>query len=200
MKAKLIEKRQGRRGITLILAVKTGLGICRRRVFLSQERMIDFTDLTLERFFSDEEYQMLVEDIDAKEALERASSILAIADQSERALREKLLAKGFTPQAIDLAIKELLLKGYLCEERQLSRFLELASKKGKGMKKLYRMFLSRGYTREKINQAIQKASESGVYRESEVFLRLCQSKLPCDATEEEKETLAVRYGFSPKCF
>ena len=76
-------------------------------------------------------------------------------------------------------------------QRELARLLEVAEKKYWPKKKALLALLRKGYGREEILGAMERAD----YRDDRISRLLLEAKLPPDATDEEKDLLLARRGF-----
>jgi SOS response regulatory protein OraA/RecX len=140
---------------------------------------------------SPEAYRLLFWEEESAECRRRAARIQGISPNSTRALVQKLTLRGFPKEVAEQSVLSLKRLGYLNEEDQLSRLVELAAKKYWPRKKLLLALLRKGYGREDALRAMERAD----YRDRDVAERLLEAKLPRDATEEEKQLLLAKYGF-----
>lgn len=140
---------------------------------------------------SPEAYRLLFWEEESAECRRRAARIQGISPNSARALVQKLTLRGFPAEMAEESVSALSRLGYLNEEDQLLRLVELAAKKYWPRKKLLLALLRKGYGREDALRAMERAD----YRDRDVAERLLEAKLPCDATEEEKQLLLAKYGF-----
>ncbi len=140
---------------------------------------------------SPEAYRLLFWEEESAECRRRAARIQGISPISARALVQKLTLRGFPAEIAEESVLSLKRLGYLNEEDQLSRLVELAAKKYWPQRKLLLALLRKGYGREDALGAMESAN----YRDHAVAQRLMEAKLPRDATEEEKRLLLAKYGF-----
>ena len=140
---------------------------------------------------SDGAYRLLFWEEECAECRRRAARIQGISPNSTRALVQKLTLRGFSKEMAVESVLSLKRLGYLNEEDQLSRLVELAAKKYWPQRKLLLALLRKGYGREDALGAMERAN----YRDHAVAQRLLEAKLPHDATEEEKQLLLAKYGF-----
>ena len=140
---------------------------------------------------SEEAYRLLFWEEDRAECRRRAARIQGISPNSERALLQKLTLRGFPEDVARESISALSRLGYLNEEDQLSRLVELAAKKFWPRRKLLLALLRKGYGREDALRAMEDAE----YKDETLAQRLIETKLPHGATEDEKHLLLAKYGF-----
>ena len=140
---------------------------------------------------SEEAYRLLFLEADRAECRRRAARIQGISPNSKKNLIQKLTLRGFPSDVAEESVLALEKLGYLKEEDQLSRLLELAEKKYWPKKKALLALLRKGYGREAILEAMEHAD----YRDDRVSRLLLETKLSPDATNEEKDLLLAKYGF-----
>ncbi len=89
----------------------------------------------------------------------KAMALLAISDMSERKLREKLIAKGFSSEDISDAIDELRAQGYISDDRLIENLVSYyAKKKYYGRYRIKLELLSK-FDRESVDRAFDTACE-----------------------------------------
>ena len=129
-------------------------------------------------------------------AMRKALSLLSYADNSERALEAKLRRSGYSREVAEDTVREVVRLGYINDERQLERLiLAEANTCLKGPLKLIPKLVSKGYSVSDIKAAISRLRETGELDFDENRRRLLDTKLPDDASDEEKYALLHKYGY-----
>ena len=127
----------------------------------------------------------------------RALRILSYGDNSKRMLARKLYSAGVRRDIIDEVIEEMLSLGYINSERQISRLvINEVTLHSYGPRKIMPKLISKGYDKSEIEEVISALIQSGEIDFGAVRERLMESKLDENATEEEKNKLLYKYGFS----
>ena len=142
---------------------------------------------------SDDVFFALFGEAERASCRERACRILAAAPNSRRALSEKLHLRGYAEDAVRDAVEALVARGYLNEEDQLLRLVELGIGKHYSRRKLLAAILRKGYSASAASEAMQKAG----YDEEQVKRKLLETHLSPTASDEERARLLVRHGFVP---
>lgn len=140
---------------------------------------------------SEEELRRIAGEVEDMACRERACRILACADNSRRALAEKLLLRGFSKAAVEAALCYASERGYLKEEAQIARYVELGMQKFYPRRRLFAALLRKGYP----DKAIRAALDAADYRDSRVKAALLAAKEPVG--KEETERLLLKHGFLP---
>lgn len=128
-----------------------------------------------------------------KKAYERAIRILSAGDNSRRSLLRKLVERGFLPVHAKAAIDRLVEQGYLKEQDMLDRQFALFAPRLWGPGKYLPSLLQKGFDREEIAKAEERASENGIYDKERVKQALIAHYQPKDRAE--LTALLYRYGF-----
>ena len=81
----------------------------------------------------------------------KAMSLLAIGDMSERKMREKLAAKGFSADEITEAVDKLKLEGYIKDERLMENLVAYYSKRKHFGKYRIKLELHSKFDRESVD-------------------------------------------------
>lgn len=89
----------------------------------------------------------------------KAMALLAISDMSERKLREKLAAKGFSKEEIYEAVEKLKGEGYLSDDRLIENLVNYYSKKKFYGKYRIKLELLSKFDRESVDRAFDNACE-----------------------------------------
>ena len=90
----------------------------------------------------------------ATDAVDTGLRILAGADQSERGLRRRLSARGFTAETIDAAVQRLTAFGYINDQRLSTSVMERKLRQGFGRRRVAADLRSRGVDAEVIDQTL----------------------------------------------
>ncbi len=130
-------------------------------------------------------------------ATKKALSFLSYADNNARVLKLKLTRSGFSREAAEAALEDMLRHGYINEERQLERLI-LAEAKMKltGKAKFIPKLIAKGYKRSDIEAVTEKLSESGEVDFEEIKAELIKRKLGDEPDCEEVKKLLYKNGFS----
>lgn len=130
-------------------------------------------------------------------ALRDALRILAYADNSERALTDKLLHRGVPRPAAEEAVRETVRLGYLCEERQVARIVETEANRAlNGPGKIMAKCLRKGYTPPLVRRVLRQMVARGEVDFSENGRRLAEKKLGENPPREQVRALLCRYGYT----
>lgn len=141
-------------------------------------------------------YRILCRETDGAEALERAYSLLDFSDNSEAALRRKLLHRGYLRESVDTAIATLKARKVLSDEALLSRYVvSLAEKKLYGRKKIVAALVAKGFRPDDVRRAIDSAVACGDIDFDAVRSRLVEKKLGASPDKEEIYALLRKQGF-----
>ena len=89
----------------------------------------------------------------------KAMALLAISDMSERKLREKLAAKGFSKEEIYEAVEKLESEGYLSDDRLIENLVNYYSKKKYYGKYRIKLELISKFDRESVDRAFDSVCE-----------------------------------------
>ena len=127
-------------------------------------------------------------------ALKKAVSLLADVDRSRRELKAKLVQKGFSAEAIDIALDVCERREYLNEARQLERLIEReANRKLRGRYYIKRKLMAKGYSSrdiDRVTDALLEREEIDFYRNFDI---LCEKK--CAVDESDVTALKYKYGY-----
>jgi regulatory protein len=91
------------------------------------------------------------------DCLQRALSLLAMREHSARELENKLLAKGYQQQEIQLALSECQQQGYQSDERYVQTYIHSRSQRGYGPIKVRLELKAKGIADEMINHSIDQS-------------------------------------------
>jgi len=132
---------------------------------------------------------------DSKRAYERALKILASGDNTRAALKRKLRERGFGEAESEYAVGRVCADGYIKEEEMLLRQFAVFAKRMWGPAKFIPSLLSRGFSREMIEQAAKRAAKEEIYWAEAVKEALLEKFEPRD--DAERRALLYKYGFRP---
>lgn len=140
-----------------------------------------------------EALQALTRREDSQKAYERALKILAVGDNTARALKRKLLERGFGEEESEYAVARAKENGYLKEEDMLLRQFAVFEKRMWGPRKFMPSLLSKGFSRDMIESVMRRAEIEEIYSLSAVKEALLAKFEPKDYAE--KRALLYKYGF-----
>ena len=89
----------------------------------------------------------------------KAMALLAISDMSERKLREKLSAKGFSKEEIYEAVEKLKTEGYLSDDRLIENLVNYYAKKKFYGKYRIKLELLSKFDRKSVDRAFDGACD-----------------------------------------
>lgn len=141
-------------------------------------------------------YETILSEHQRREAMKVALRLLAFADNSERALTEKLRRKGIPREIAEETVRETVRLGYLDESRAL-HLLVCSAANGKlhGPYRVRAELAAKGYPPAKINRAIAEAVETGEVDFEENFSRLLEKVAGGDRTPENLQKYKMKYGY-----
>lgn len=126
-----------------------------------------------------------------------ALRMLSFADNNERTMIRKLIAKGIGRDVATDVAREMVSRGYIDEERQLRRLvMNEANVALSGPAKIRAKLISKGYASTDIEGAIDALLESGEIDFSRSAELLKAKKLTRGATEEEIKRLLYKNGYT----
>ena len=137
----------------------------------------------------------LKEEDERRRALLKALNILSYSDNNERTLKRKLITAGFSTASAESALRECVSLGYVNEEKQLEHLILKCSRELYGPKKIIAKLSSRSYAAKDIIKVIRSLEEAGEIDFAKSKKELIKTKLPCDATYEERMKLLYKYGY-----
>jgi regulatory protein len=131
-----------------------------------------------------------------------ALRLLALRDHSRQELRQKLIAKDFTPAEVDEVVERLAGKGYLDDARYARRLAAyLGRERMLGPRRIVQKLLQKGLSSDLVDEAV--AAGEGDFPAPERLRRLLQKKLgnrfPDPLSTEEMKKLGrffFQRGFS----
>lgn len=105
----------------------------------------------------------------------KAMSLLALSDMSERRLREKLLAKGFSIGEISRTIDTLRSKGYVSDDRLIENLVAYYTKRKYFGRYRIRLELLSKFDRESVDRTLDSLCECIEFKEIAADLALKES-------------------------
>lgn len=139
--------------------------------------------------------EILSREDEERRALIKALSILSYADNNEHRLYTKLISHGFGKDAARAAVEECVRLGYIDEDRQLERYILKYHEELLGPKKIMAKLISRSYSASQISKMIRALEEEEKLDFTKAKKHLLATKLPEDASYEEKRKLLHKYGY-----
>ena len=139
-------------------------------------------------------YTLVFED-EKRRALQKSLNILTFADNNKRTLTQKLLRAGFSPNAVDYAIKECVVLGYVDEDRQAERLVIKYASELLGPYKIAAKLRAKHYPSSTTAKAIRRLEELGELDFKKNKAKLLSQKLGDDASYDEKMKLLYKYGY-----
>ena len=141
-------------------------------------------------------FDMLSRDDEERRALIKALSILSYADNNKRTLYSKLTSRGFSAEAARATVEECVRLGYIDEDAQLERFILKCHEQLLGPKKIMAKLASRSYSPSQISKMIGALEARGKIDFASSREQLLESRLPPDASYEERRKLLCKYGYT----
>ena len=139
-------------------------------------------------------YTLVLED-EKRRALQKSLNILGFADNNKRALRQKLMRAGFGREAVDFAITECVMRGYIDEERQAERLVLKYAEELLGPHKIIAKLSAKYYPAALISKTIRSLEERGEIDFKKSRSELLKYKLDDSAGYEDKMKLLYKYGY-----
>lgn len=128
--------------------------------------------------------------------LPAAVRLLAYGDNSERQLYQKLVCRGFSPACASEAVREVVRRGYLCEERQLRLLIEeLANRRLYGRERILAGVRAKGYPLPLATHMLDQMCRDGTVNFEKNFAVLVQKKRVDPTDDSQKRKLQYTYGY-----
>lgn len=144
----------------------------------------------------DGEFFLILSTEDEKRrALAKSLNVLSYADNNKRALTGKLLRAGFSREAIEYAVSECVMRGYIDEARQAERLIMKHYAELLGPHKIKAKLQARKFSPALISKALRALEEQGEIDFKENRARLIREKLGEEASYDEKMKLLYKYGY-----
>lgn len=142
-----------------------------------------------------ERFSILSSEDEKRRALAKSLNVLSYADNNKRALTGKLMRAGFSRDAIEYAVTECVMRGYIDEDRQAERLVMKHYAELLGPYKIKAKLTARLYSPALISKTIRALEERGEIDFKENRARLIQEKLGEDASYDDKMKLLYKYGY-----
>lgn len=123
----------------------------------------------------------------------KALRVLEYGDNSERMLVLKLRRAGISREVAEETAREMVMRGFVNDRRQLARLVLSEAKRLQGPQKFIPKLISKGYSRSDIEVVLDELSESGELDLASVREQLL-SRYP-DISYEERMRLLYKNGF-----
>ena len=150
--------------------------------------------LSGEELDGDSLYILCTED-EKRRALAKALRILSYADNNKLSLKRKLRLAGFSTAAVDYAISECVMLGYVNEEAQIERIILKHASELLGPYKIKAKLMARQYSSSLVSKTLSALISRGEIDFKECKLKLLSTKLDKNATYDEKMKLLYKYGY-----
>ena len=144
---------------------------------------------------NDEDLYTLVFEDEKRRALQKSLNILTFADNNKRSLSQKLIRAGFSRDAIDYAVSECVMRGYVDEERQAERLVLKYASELLGPYKITAKLVAKYYPSSMVTRAMRRLEEKGELDFKKNRAELLAAKLGEDASYDEKMKLLYKYGY-----
>ena len=146
---------------------------------------------------TEEQYDILINEIIGKRAKKRAMHLLEKMDMTEYKLREKLKRNDYPDESIDLAVEYVKSYDYINDDRYAHNFVRLSQDR-LSRQQIYQKLMQRGVNRDVINHALEDEYES---EEEEMIKKLLEKRNFRGKLTEEKEfqriySYILRRGYS----
>lgn len=138
----------------------------------------------------------ILDEDEERRAMAKALRILAYADNTESALRRKLITAGFGKSCASEAVKECVRLGYINEERQAKHTVSTLARELYGPYKMLAKLLARGYTPSIAKKIIAEMESSGEIDFKNMKQELLLKKLPEGSEYAERQKLLRKYGYT----
>ena len=150
--------------------------------------------LSGEEINSENLYTLVFED-EKRRALQKSLNILTFADNNKRTLTQKLLRAGFSRDAIDCAIRECVILGYVDEDRQAEHLVMKYASELLGPYKIAAKLRAKYYPSSAVTRAMRRLEERGELDFKKNRSELLSQKLGDGASYDEKMKLLYKYGY-----
>lgn len=143
----------------------------------------------------DEEYCDLCASDEEFRARKYALSLLALADNNERTLKRKLLARGISRETAERVCQNMVALGYINEECQLERLILADAAKFYGPSKIMMRLSAKGYSSSDIRSVMHRLVDSGEIDFSARARDLIDKTYPDGASAEDKKKTLYKHGY-----
>lgn len=146
---------------------------------------------------SEYECRILAKSVHQKDAISVALRILSQGDNNSASLKRKLTERGFSPDTAEDAVAQMIKLGYIDEKKQTYRYvLKLANQNLYGKRKIIPFLLNKGYKKEDIERAIEKAEQDGELDFTDIKKRLIEKSRFDEENRAEIKAFLYKYGHS----
>lgn len=179
--------------ITQISAQQKNKDRC--NIFIDGEYSFSVSTETVYKFYlktgkelSEEEITAIKEDGERTSALNRATEYLSKAYKTKKQVKDYLIKKGFSDDAVYYAVSRLMETGYINDSEYARRYFETASK-NQGKKLSAYKLMAKGVRKDVIDEAYEKAAVPSKENAAAVAEKYMRNK------EINKENLAKTYRY-----
>ena len=179
--------------ITQISAQQKNKDRC--NIFIDGEYSFSVSTETVYKFYlktgkelSEEEITAIKEDGERTSALNRATEYLSKAYKTRKQVKDYLLKKGYSDDAVYYAVSRLTETGYINDSEYARRYFETASK-NQGKKLSAYKLMAKGVRKDVIDEAYEKAAVPSKENAAAVAEKYMRNK------ETNKENLAKTYRY-----
>ena len=167
----------------------------RCNIFIDGEYSFSVSTETVYKFYlktgkelSEEEITAIKEDGERTSALNRATEYLSKAYKTRKQVKDYLLKRGFSDDAVYYAVSRLTETGYINDSEYARRYFETASK-NQGKKLSAYKLMAKGVRKDVIDEAYEKAAVPSKENAAAVAEKYMRNK------EINKENLAKTYRY-----
>lgn len=179
--------------ITQISAQQKNKDRC--NIFIDGEYSFSVSTETVYKFYlktgkelSEEEITAIKEDGERTSALNRATEYLSKAYKTKKQVKDYLIKKGYSDDAVYYAVSRLTETGYINDSEYARRYFETASK-NQGKKLSAYKLMAKGVRKDVIDEAYEKAAVPSKENAAAVAEKYMRNK------EINKENLAKTYRY-----
>lgn len=144
----------------------------------------------------EEHFSLIVASDEIFRATKKALAILSYSDNNCFNLTRKLKSFGFSRDAVEATVEDMLRHGYVNEQKQLERLiLNEAKTKLTGRAKFIPKLIAKGYKRSDIESVTERLIESGEIDFDAIKDELIERRLGDGADKDEVKKLLYKSGF-----
>lgn len=202
MKIELVKACAAREGsaVMLVFSLSVGDNSEETKLYISAEDYARAGRPAPGEIYSESGFDEMCALSQAYEAENKAMYLLSFGDCSRRALVRKLTARGIGREAAADAAQALSEKGLINEDAQLDRKIhDCAENKLWGKRRIVQFLMSKGFDRDGINSAMEKAVETIDFeKQKKLLIRRSFGAGYAPQSYEEKAKLRAflyRYGY-----
>lgn len=146
---------------------------------------------------TEEQYDILINEIIGKRAKKRAMHLLEKMDRTEHQLRDKLSKNEYPKECIDIAVEYVKSYNYIDDDRYAHNFVRLSQER-LSRQQIFQKLMQRGIRKDLINSALDDEYESD---EDEMIRKLLEKRHFKGQLSEDKEfqriyNYILRRGYS----